>query len=288
MLAFLASAPLLARCAPKRPFIGVRIGSVDADQDATIAEIYAIAAERQNIPVERHLRIGNASALLAALERREIDLYPGTVEARDGFSSAPANGDFSVAEKVVYERRDGITWLAPSPASDSGCLVASQYSAEEFWLIRMTRCAMLAPQLRLAATADFLSPGGTLDQLRRAYGGFDFKEIVKCDPEEQIYAVNRGDAEVANATTTDSNISETQMVVLGDDKHFWPQRHIAPIIRVATLSAYAQIGHALDRVSRALTIYALQDLNTRRARLDMTAGDAAEYFVDKHHFGRMQ
>jgi osmoprotectant transport system substrate-binding protein len=248
---------MLAGCAPQRVAGGLRIGSIDADENATIAEIYATALERENIRVDRLLRIGDENAALGALERGEIDLYPGTVQGP----------------------RNGITSLTPSPGYDAACLVTSAYAAEQFWLIRMTKCAAIAPKLCLAATPDFLAPGGTLARLQRVYGGFDFGKVISSEPGEQLYAVNRGDADVANAMNTDSSISELQMVVLNDDKHFWPEQHIAPIVRVAVLRRYAQIVPVLNRVSRAITLYALQDLNARRRVLDMDARDAAEYFV---------
>lgn len=259
----IGSALLLPACAPKSIPNAVRIGSTDSDENATIAQIYASTLERAGIPVDRRMRLGDEQTVEAAISRGDIDLYPGLL-----FANVPTG--------------ESTTLLAAAPAAESPCLVTSQYSAEQFWLLRLTKCAALAPQLRLAASPDFLAPGGPLDQLKRVYGGFNFKAVTRCDPGTQYYVLNRGDADVANGDTTDSNIAQTQLIVLSDDKHFWRARHLTPVIRVAALRAHPQMRTVLDRMSRNLTLYALQQLNSKRVVLDMDPRDVAEAFVQRH------
>ncbi len=235
-----------------------------------IAEIYAIALERAHIPVERHLRLGEEQNVKDAIARGAIDLYPGLL-----FAHVPTAVD------PPYDG-DATTALSAAPANDSPCLVTSQVAAEQFWLLRLTKCAALAPQLRLAASAGFLEPGGTLDRLRHVYGGFHFKTTTACDPGTQYYMLNRGEADIANGVTTDSNIAETQLIVLSDDKHFWHERHPTPVVRVASLRAHPNMRSVLDRMSRHITLYALQQMNTRRSVLGMDPRDAAEDFVARH------
>lgn len=258
-LAFIGSALLLPSCVPKRSSNAVRVGSTSSDENTTIAEIFAYALEREHIPVERHMRLGDEQSAMAALQRGEIDLYPG----------------------LIAPQTAGIARLAAAPANDSPCLLTSQYTAEQFWLLRLSKCSAIASQLRLACTADFIAPGAALDGLRKRYGGFHFKAIVMCDPGTQYFRLNRGDADVANGLTTDSNVAQTQLIVLSDDKHFWPQRHVAPLVRIAALRARPRMQAALDLASRKLTLYALQQLNARRVVLDLDPRDAAEEFTTR-------
>ncbi len=206
--------------------------------------------------------VGDEAHAMQALQRGDIDLYPELIQ------------------KPPRERQRGITWLAPSPANVSPCLVTSQYAAEQFWLLRMTKCAAIARQLRLAATTDFLSPNGTLQRLRTLYGGFDFKNVVPCQPGQQFDFLNRGDVEVANGVTTDASIAETQLIVLSDDKHFWPEQHNAPVVRLDALRAHPQLQSVLDRISPKISIYALQQLSRRQHLLDIDPQEAAEEFVE--------
>lgn len=266
-LEILGAVLLLPACASKRPN-KVGIGSLSTIENELIAEIYATALDRQNIPVKRHMNLGDDTHAIAALQHGDIDLYPGY--------------ELDRATKHLYETRYGITWLAPAPVNDSPCLVVPQIVAQRHWLLNVSKCADLASELRLAATPDFVAPGGTLERLRKTYGGFQFKEVLTFDPSTQYYAVARGDADVANAFATDPKIAEDQLIVLSDDKHFWPQRPIAPVVRLTALHADGRLRPTLDRASQKLTQFALQQMNMRRDLLHIEPRDLAEDFIAQH------
>lgn len=261
-LGLIGSALLLPSCA-RKPSSAVRIGSKSTSENMTIAEIYAVALERENIPVERHMNFGDGPSLMAALQRGDIDIYPESVQTH------PYNAGTS---------NNGIAQLEAAPANDSPCLATSQYAAVTYWLLTLKRCAELAPQLRLAATPEFLA-SGALDRLRRIYGGFKFKTILTYPQNEQYVALSRGDADVGNAFTTDPRIAGWQLIVLRDDKKIWPQYSTAPLVRVAALRGHPRIRPILDGISRALTEYAIQQMNMRLGLLYVDRHDMAEAFV---------
>jgi osmoprotectant transport system substrate-binding protein len=165
---------------------------------------------------------------------------------------------------------------------DSPCLATSQYAAEAYWLLTLATCAKIAPTLRLAATADFLAPNGWLQQLQRAYGGFHFKSVVAVSPGQQYDAVSSGDADVANGSSGDAAIAEKQLIVLGDAKHVWGRRSIAPVVRSAVLRAHPHLPSILNGVSKSITTSDLRQMNMRRSLLSMTPRDVAQGFLDAH------
>ena len=250
------------------PSNAIRIGSKDSSENATIAEVYAAALEKQHIVVARHLRLGNSQSVMAALVRGEIDLYPEFVRV-EGDEHASAS----------HEQSRDVTWLSPAPANDSPCLATSQYAAEQHWLLSVSKCARLARKLRLAATPDFLENGSALNRLQRLYGGLEFGKVIECEPGEQYAALGRGDAEVANGFTTDPELVEDQLVILMDDKKFWPRYHVTPVMRTAVLQSNPHVRSILDRTSRALTNFAVQQMNVRLSLLHMDPRDIAEDFI---------
>lgn len=247
----------------------MRVGSKTSSQNAIVAEIYAAALERDGVAVERRMNLGDSQSVLAALERGEIDLYPDTVPNGEGL-------------KRSYERRYGITWLTPSPFNDAPCLATSQYAAEKYWLLTLSKCAEIAPELRLGAARSFLARGGPLEQLQKFYRGFKFAEILAYAPGGQYDALGRGEVDVADGFTTDARIAEGQPVVLNDDKGFWPRSHVAPFVRIGVLDAHPGIRSVLNRISAALTNYAVQQLNKREDLLSLQPADLAEQFLDTH------
>jgi osmoprotectant transport system substrate-binding protein len=257
-LGLIGSALVLSGCGAKTSD-AIRIGSTSSADNVLIAQIYAIALERAHMPVERHMRLGDSRNVIDLLERAEIDVFPGSV--------------------LPHERHSGIVSLAASTAIESPCIVTSQYAAEKFWLLTLTTCAAIAPQLRLAASAGFVAPDGSLERLRRRYGGFRFKQVIICNEGAQTDSIGRGDADVANAFTTDGNIPEKQLVVVADDKHYWPRRHIVPLIRTQALQSRPRARSILNRISRAVSVYALQQMNMQRQLLQLDSYDVAEEFV---------
>ena len=263
---------LLQGCAGSSPG-AVRVGSTNSRQNETIAEIYALALEHAKIRVERRMRFGDDRQLLSSVERKEIDVYPGRLSSDQKLLGGT---------RAYYERRRGLTWLAASPANVGACVAASQYAGEQLSLLTLSKCAALAPQLRLAATSEFVAGGGPLDQLRAAYGGFHFKSVSICEPGTQYYELNLNRADVANGTTTDPSVDEDQLVILADDRHVLPEYRWAPVARMAVLRSHPALGAALNRVSRIITLYALQQMSLHRDLLGMSAGDLAEEFFHRH------
>ena len=258
-LHLIAGALVAASCG-KSTFNRVRVASTRSDTNALIAEIYAAALERAGIPVERHMRFGSEVDVADALERGDVDLYPG--DASDRFQSGT-----------------DLARLDASPANDSPCLATSQYNAEKYWLLSLSACARMARDLRLAAASDFIAPGGPLDRLRERYGGFRFRSILPCDPGTQYYTLNSDKADVVNAVTIDASIAEDQLVILADDKRFWPQRRSAPVVRLASIRQHPRARAVLNQVSKRITLFALQQMNMRRKLFHLDAYDIAAEFV---------
>jgi osmoprotectant transport system substrate-binding protein len=209
--------------------------------------------------------LGDTSAATDALLRGDIDLYP----EYDTYRAAKDN-------------RRAMLWLGASPMDDSPCLATSQYAAEAYWLLTLDTCARMASKLRLAATVDFLAAGGGLRRLEHAYGGFRFKSMLAVEPGRQYDLLSRGDADVAVGNTTDAEMAEKQLIVLGDTKHVWPRRSVAPLIRTGSLREHPHLAPVLDRVSKTITTYAVRQMNMRMKLLYMTPRDVAEAFLDAH------
>ena len=168
--------------------------------------------------------------------------------------------------------------LAWASAVEQETLVASSFVAQKYYLISTASCARLAPQLRLAATAEFLAPGGMLDRLRTAYGGFHFAKVISCEPGTQCDLLNRDLADISHVSNVDPRVLEAQLALLRDERHVWPASRTAPIVRTEALRFFPRLRPTLDRMSKRLSLVAIQTLN-ERVDLDFGARFSAEEFV---------
>lgn len=146
----------------------------------------------------------------------------------------------------------------------------------------LSQCARAAPFLRLAAIPEFVTRADALPGLKKFYGGFTFKQVRTYDIGLQYDALRRGDADVATAFTTDSQIDTDNLLILEDDKHFWPPYNIAPVVRNQTLQTHPQIAQVLGRVSPLLTDEVVRHFNYAFNVQKADPSDIAAQFVKEH------
>lgn len=254
-LALIGAALALPRCSTGTS--AVRVGSKNFGENIIVAEIYAAALQRAGIPVERHMNLGSTQIATEALSRGDIDLYPeytgtGLIDVLHLPPMRDARKLFTTV-RTLYLKRYGATWLQPSPVNDSQGLAVDIEVADRFGVRTLSACAAAARQLRLAAIPEFVTRADALPGLKHFYGGFDFKEVRTYEIGLQYDALSHGDADVATAFTTDSQIDSDHLVLLQDDKHFWPPYNIAPVVRNSALRARPQIAQVLNKISPLLT-----------------------------------
>lgn len=281
-IALIGAALFLPSCARSGP-APVRVGSKNFSEDITVAEIYAAALERAHIPVERRMDIGSTQIAIAAMQRGDIDLYPEYTGTGliDVLHLPPMHDARALYDTVKrgFEERYGLTWLAPSPANDSQALATTRPIAGKYDLHTLSQCARLAERLRFASIPEFVARADALPGLQKFYGGFKFADTRVYAIGLQYSALERGEADVATAFTTDSQIASDDLILLEDDRHFWPPYNIAPVIRSQTLRAHPQIEHVLAQVSPLLTDAAVRRLNLQVNVQKMDPADAAAQFL---------
>ena len=285
-LALLASAYAVSACGARTGTGTVRVGSKNFSENITIAEIYAGALERAGIRVERRMNLGSTQIATAAMRRGDIDLYPeytGTALI-DVLHHAPMHDPRALFATVdrAYQSDFGLRWLTPSPVNDSQGLAMTRGRAAQAKVATLSQCAAAASALRLASVPEFVKRADALPGLQHFYGGFRFAQVRTFDIGLQYSALVRGDADVATAFTTDAQIAADNLIVLRDDRHFWPPYNVAPVVRIAALKAHPAIESVLSRVSPLLTDDAVRALNVQVDVQKMDPADAAAAFLREH------
>lgn len=263
LLALLGACMALPNCSAKTG--GLRIGSKNFTESYIVAEIYAQTLENNGIPVERKFNLGSVQIAMAALTRGEIDLYPeytGTALV-DILKLPPLRDPNQIYGTVKrdYQRQFDLTWLAPSPMNDSQALATTQAISKQYTLTTLSQCARLAPKLRLAAIPEFVARADALPGLQKFYGGFKFKEVRTYDIGLKYKALLDGDADVCTAFTTDGQIGVDNLVLLKDDRDFWPAYNVAPVVRDAILQKYPEMAALLNRATALITDESARKMN---------------------------
>jgi osmoprotectant transport system substrate-binding protein len=276
-LTLLGSVPFLSCCGNRA---AVRVGCKQFSENIMLAEIYAAALERAEVQVERHMAVDAEHEGYAAISRGEIQVYPeylGTALVNvlgDELPLRITDPGLIAAELRRRYAAVGLTWLDYSRASDSQGLAVTRSVATRLGIRNLSDCARMATSLGLFAPREFGQREDGLVGLRRFYpGGFEFKERhwVSIGEQYETLAESTKDA-VALIFTSSPLLVKYDLVVLTDDRHFWPPYNIAPVVRIDTLRTHPDIRAALNNGSSKLTQKVLLKLN---AYVDLHGCDPA-------------
>jgi osmoprotectant transport system substrate-binding protein len=280
-IALIGSSVALVRCGPGGP--SVRVGSKNFTESIVIAEIYAKALEQGGLRVERHLNLGSTAIAMAAIERGDIDLYPeytGTA-LLDVLHLAPMSDPKQIYDTVsaAFAMQYQLQWLAPSPMNDSQALATTKALAKAHNLTTLSELSKAAPKLRLATIQEFLARADGLPGLQKFYGGFDFAQVRTYDIALKYQALLEGSADIASAFSTDGTISTDELVVLRDDRHFWPAYNVAPVVRRDALAREPRIATILNALAPAITDRAASRMNAAVEGAKQDPADVAKTFL---------
>ena len=280
-LTLLASAPLAA--CERRGGNAVSIGAKNFTEELVLGELYAQVLERHGIRVTRKFDLGGTQVAMEALRRGDIDLYPeytGTAllsVLRE--TTIPTAAEIYRLVARTYREQYGLRWLAPAPFNDTQALATTQAGSAKYGLRTLSDVSRAAPHLRLGAIPEFTTRADGLPGLQRAYGGFRFAHIALFDIGLKYTALESGRVDVVVAFGTDGQIAFDRLVLLADDKHFWPAYQAAPVVRQDTLARLPLLAKYLDELSPLLTDDVMRRLNQSVDREKQDPADAASAFL---------
>jgi len=262
LLAFVLSACGGAASAP------IKVGSKDFTEEFIVGEMYALMLENEGFTVERKHNLGGTPVAQAAITKGDIDLYPEytstgllTVLKQQPIADP---GQILSTVKSEYEKQFQLTWLTPSPFNDTNGLATTKAIADTYGIRTISDLAARASELRVGGPAEFAERPDGIKGLRKTYGGFQFKEFKQLGTGPLRYdALKHGEIDIALVFTTEARIAADQLVVLHDDKRFYPIYNIAPVVRMDTLQKNPKIAEALNRLAPLVTDAVIANLNAQ-------------------------
>ncbi|KAI7258051.1 hypothetical protein KC345_g10635 [Hortaea werneckii] len=263
----------------------VKVGSKNFTESLILGEVYSLALENAGYKVERKLNLGGTLVAHEALKKGDIDLYPEyTGTGLINVLELPPKSDAQeVYDEVAkgYKDKFNLIWLEPTDANDSQGLVTTKAVAEKYNLYKISDLPKLAPELRLAAVPEFEEREDGLLGLNKFYGESDFKSIKLYDYGVKYRTILAGEADVTVGFTTDGDLTNKDLVLLEDDKHFWPPYYVAPVLRGELNEQDPEIAKVLNEVSAKIDSETVQGLNAEVDIDKKEYADVAKEFLEK-------
>ncbi|MGI6096014.1 MAG: glycine betaine ABC transporter substrate-binding protein [Lachnospiraceae bacterium] len=243
----------------------IAVGSKDFTESFILAELYALALEKEGFEVERKFNLGGTNVTQPAMVEGDLDVYPeytGTcllnVLQEDMMTDPQEVYDHVKSE---YEEQFNLTLLNPAEASNSQGLAISAAVSEKYNIKTISDLQANASEVRFASQGAFEENADGMPALINTYGEFAFKSVEYFDNAIKYELINNDEADLIIAFTTDGQLTDPSMVLLEDDKKAWPPYNIVPVIRQDTLEKDEKIAEALNAVSAVLDNETMQKLN---------------------------
>lgn len=260
LLALVPLALILACSGPS----GIVVASKNFTEQNVLGEILAQEIEALGLTVERRFHLGGTFVCHAAVVAGDADTYVEyTGTAWTAILGRPPVQDPDSIQRGVeraYRDRWDLAWGPPLGFENTFALVVRRVDAEALGLATISDLAPVAGRWTAAFGPEFMAREDGYAGLRAAYG-LDFAAVRQLDLGLMYRALAEGRVDVAVANSTDGQISALALVVLRDDRRYFPPYQAAPVVRREALERHPQLWEALERLEGALDEETMRTLN---------------------------
>jgi osmoprotectant transport system substrate-binding protein len=254
---------LFAACAPAHR---ITVGSKNFTEQLILGEMLAQLIESvAREPVDRRLYLAGTYICHQALLAGRIDVYveyTGTALAAV-LKQPPAGDHQQVYEEVKdeYRRRFGLQ-VFPSLGFDNTFAIAMRGDdARRMNLTKLSQLAPFAPKLRMGVGYEFLERRDGYHGLVDTYGLKFAAEPRVMDLGLLYRALENHQVDLIAGSNTDGLIAAMHLVVLADDRHYFPPYDAVPIARSDILQRHPALRRALDCLTGQISAEEMRRMN---------------------------
>ncbi|WP_414692379.1 glycine betaine ABC transporter substrate-binding protein [Pantoea sp. UBA4549] len=211
-----------------------------------------------------------------AMINKQIDMtweYTGTSLIIFNHISKPMSPEQAWATVKKLDAKQGLVWLKPAPMNNTYAFAMQRRRAEQEGITTLSQLVSKMEQVRrndpehnwrLGLDLEFAGRSDGLKPLQKVYQlPLDRPQIRQMDPGLVYNAVRDGFVDAGLIYTTDGRVKGFDLLVLQDDKHFFPSYNVTPVVREEVLAAHPGLEKALNQLSALITDDAISEMNKR-------------------------
>ena len=244
----------------------VVVASKPFGESFVLAEMFAQLLEARGMVVTRRPGMGATEVAFTALRTDAIDVYPeytgtGLLAV---LHAKPEKDPSTVFARVSREFKSqfGVRWLPPLGFENTYAIAVRRETAERLNVRSLSDLARESPQLRAGLTADFIGREDGLPGIQEAYG-IRFREVRPLSQAVKYEALANRAVDVIDGYSTDALIDRYDLVVLDDDRRFFPPYEAAAIVSPRLQRENPAAIAALTELSGRLDVASMRKLNAR-------------------------
>jgi osmoprotectant transport system substrate-binding protein len=273
--------------------VSLTVGSKEFTEQVILGYVIEFAMMAAGADVHDLTNIQGSNSTHQALRTGQVDLtyeYTGTDWINYLGHETPIPDATKQFEAVRDESlaKEGIVWVDPAPMDNTYALAMNQQTAKETGAKTLSDYAALVKKDPAKASTcletEFTSRQDGFPGMAAAYGFDSAQAKTSILQTGLIYSATAAgnECKFGEVYTTDGRILGLNLVVLRDDKQFFPHYNATLNIRKKIADQYPQIAQIMKPVSDAITNEEITKLN---ASVDVDGKDPAtvarQWMVDK-------
>lgn len=278
----LAATPALAQADT------ITVGGKNFTEQLILADMTVQYLDARGYEVEERSGMGT-TVLRQAQENGQVDLYweyTGTSLISYNKVTESLSPEEAYQRVKALDAEKGLVWLEPSEANNTYALAMREDQARELDIASISDLAEAinaGHELVLASNATFYSRDDGLRPMQETYG-FEFgrRNVKRMDQGLTLPSLDQEEVDVAMTTATNGRIPALDLTVLEDDRRFFPDYALTPVVREETLTANPGLAEQMNALSALLDDQTMARLNARVDVERETVEDVAEAFLEQH------
>src|SRR5450432_4487841 len=261
---FVLAITLLISCRP--PKSQIVIGSKFFTEQVVLAELLAQHIEaRTGIHVERKTNLGGTLLVHKAMQAGKVDLYveyTGTA-LNAVLNESPTGDSVAVYQRVkqLYAQRFHFAVTEPLGFENTFAMVIRGDDAQRLHLQRTSDIVPLAAKWRAGVGFEFLERSDGFKGWSERYDLHFAQQPSVMDLGLIYRALQDHQVDIVAGNSTDGVIDSLHLVILEDDRHYFPPYDAVPIVSQATLEQFPQLRAVLAELGGKVTGPDMRHLN---------------------------
>ena len=244
----------------------ITIGSKNFTEQIILGEILAQQIEREtNLSVERRFNLGGTFIAHEAVKAGEIDgyvEYTGTAFTAILQRKVITNPQVVYQQvKQAYQEKFNLAVLDSLGFENTFAIVIRGEDAQKYNLTTISEVAKYTPLWQAGFGYEFLAREDGYPGLAKTYGLEFARSPQEMDLGLMYKALVAKQVDLVAGNSTDGLIPILNLVVLEDDKRYFPPYEAVPIFNQETLTKYPQIVEAISQLAGTISAEAIQQMN---------------------------
>lgn len=242
------------------------IGSKNFTEQVILGELLAQQIEsKTKLNVDRRLNLGGTFICHQAIAAGQIDAYveyTGTAFTAI-LKREPITNPQEVYRqaKEAYFRQFNVEWLRPLGFNNTFAIIVRGDDARRLSLQKISDAAPHTSKWRAGFGYEFMERADGFPGLARTYN-LQFGQPPRVMDLGLIYrAIADRQVDLVAGNSTDGLISALDLVVLEDDRHYFPPYEAVPIVRAETLKRHPELRAVVEQLGGMISEEEMRRLN---------------------------